>query len=313
MTTMAVFYPGTIGGRVAKLLAGRGMDLVTDVGERSPRTRANALAAGMRLADGLGDAVARSGIILSLVPPAQAVTMAQRCAEAAENVPSSTRRLYVDANSISPLKLEMVAGTVTAAGMDFVDAAIIGPADMLGEKTFFVLSGARAREVAAVLAGTIDAMVVGADPGDASALKMSVGLATKALAALGLEMLGLSARLEQTSALMAVLRRMYPETLDFFERNLPTFQHHGPRRLDEMHDLEEWMRKLGEEPVMAGAACRVIEHLSRAEPSSDRIRTFHEILAALAAERNGPSPGGGIAAQGRPNGEATGATGTGER
>ncbi|HSK39738.1 MAG TPA: DUF1932 domain-containing protein [Arenibaculum sp.] len=312
MTTMAILYPGALGGPVARLLSGRGVDLVTDVGGRSRRTRANALAAGMRLADGLRDAVAGSGIILSLVPPAQAVGMAQRCAEAAGGFPSTPRRLYVDANSISPPKLETVAGIVSAAGMDCVDAAVIGPAAMLGDGTFFVLSGPRAGEVAALLNGSADAMVVGAKPGDASALKMSVGLITKALAALGLEMYGLSARLGQTDALSAVLHRMYPETLEFLARNLTTFQRHGPRRVDEMRDLEDWMRASGEEPVMADAARRVVERLSRAGPSSDRIRSFHEILAALAAEPGGPSPDA-VEARRWTNGNATGATGTGGR
>lgn len=118
----------------------------------------------------LGALVDRADAIVSICPPAAAAGVA------AEVEATGYDGLYVDANAISPA----TARTIAERFENFVDGSVIGPPAHTPGTTRLYLSGARADEVARWYEGSaLDARVVGAEPGAASALKMAYASWTK--------------------------------------------------------------------------------------------------------------------------------------
>jgi len=108
-------------------------------------------------------------VIVSVVPPHGAADLARAVAQL------GFRGVYVDANAVAPATAREIGRVVEAAGARFVDGGIIGPATR-GTRgvTRVYLSGPGATEIAAVFgAGPLEAVVLDAPPGAASAVKMA--------------------------------------------------------------------------------------------------------------------------------------------
>jgi 3-hydroxyisobutyrate dehydrogenase-like beta-hydroxyacid dehydrogenase len=155
----------------------------------------------------------RSDVVISVCPPHAARAVADEVAAALDgplgvplpdgaNAASGTsdapnaalapsggarRPIYVDANAVSPATVRAIADRLGADRV--VDAAIIGPPAWERGHTVLWLSGAAARDVAALFAGSpFDARVLGPELGTASALKACFALQSKALPAIWLEL-----------------------------------------------------------------------------------------------------------------------------
>ena len=80
---------------------------------------------------------------------------------------------------------QAIGARMAAAGIDFVDASIVGPPAWQAGSTRFYLSGPSAGRVAALFAGTLtEAIAIGGEVGKASALKMTFAALTKGSTAL---------------------------------------------------------------------------------------------------------------------------------
>jgi 3-hydroxyisobutyrate dehydrogenase-like beta-hydroxyacid dehydrogenase len=95
---VAVIAPGAMGAAVGKRLADNGVTVLTSLEGRSDETRARAKAAGMTAAKD-GD-IARADFILSILPPGDALALAQRFVPAL--AASNAKPVYVDCNAINP-------------------------------------------------------------------------------------------------------------------------------------------------------------------------------------------------------------------
>src|SRR5262245_26340877 len=102
-------------------LGAAGHTIVTTDAGRSARTATRCRAAGFAAAASLDELVRRSDVLLSCVPPAQALDVARAVAAAGV---ATGRRLYVDLNSISPQTAIQVAAIVDSPAWEFADAAI---------------------------------------------------------------------------------------------------------------------------------------------------------------------------------------------
>ncbi|OYV89630.1 MAG: hypothetical protein B7Z73_06655, partial [Planctomycetia bacterium 21-64-5] len=122
LATIGVLYPGEMGSALGRVLSGAGHRVVTTVAGRSTDTADLATAAGLEMLGSLEKVVAASDVLLSLVPPAAAVSTARQ-ASACDFKPDA---IYVDANSIAPRTARAIAEIVEGRGMQFVDAAIHG-------------------------------------------------------------------------------------------------------------------------------------------------------------------------------------------
>ena len=119
---VAVIAPGAMGSGVGQRLAENGVDVVTSLAGRGAASAARAKAAGMRAVEDttLGEAEA----ILSIVPPGNALELAERLAPVLRAAPR--KPLYVDCNAVSPDTVRHIAAVVQATGASFVDGGIIG-------------------------------------------------------------------------------------------------------------------------------------------------------------------------------------------
>lgn len=171
--TVGLLHPGEMGAAVGGALRARGETVLWVSAGRSPATAERAETAGFEDAGDVAELCRSCDILLSICPPHAALDVAREAA--------GFTGLYVDANAISPETARRIAGLQ----MRFVDGGIIGPPAAEPGSTRLYLSGAEAERVAALFSGTIvDARVVSAEPGAASALKAAYAGWTKGSAAL---------------------------------------------------------------------------------------------------------------------------------
>jgi len=165
--TVGFLHPGLMG----ETLAANCSAPTLWVGEgRSDDTRARAEANGMTDAGSLAQLCAQATTVVAICPPAAAADVAAQVSD------TGFEGLYVDANAVSPETARSIAGHFD----NYVDGSVIGPPAHKEGTTRLYLSGERADEIAALYDDSVlDARVIGAEPGAASALKMAYASWTK--------------------------------------------------------------------------------------------------------------------------------------
>ncbi len=118
----AIVAAGAMGAAVARRLTENGARVLTLLDGRSAASLRRAGDAGMIGAD--DDQVVRAEIILSIVPPAQALALAERLAPALTLSPR--KPIYVDCNAIDVQTVKRAADIIAPSGAPFADGAIIG-------------------------------------------------------------------------------------------------------------------------------------------------------------------------------------------
>ena len=177
--TVGLLHPGEMGVTVGATVVAGGTRVVWASEGRSALTESRALEVGLEDGGSLALVVRQSRVILSVVPPHGALALAQSVAAL------DFRGLYVDGNAVSPETAREIGWVIESAGGRFVDGGIIGPAARKRGTTRLYLSGSAAPEIAVLFnAGPMDAVVLDAPAGAASALKMAYAGWTKGSAAL---------------------------------------------------------------------------------------------------------------------------------
>jgi 3-hydroxyisobutyrate dehydrogenase-like beta-hydroxyacid dehydrogenase len=250
-----------MGARVAEVLRGRGVRVVTTLDGRSRQTARRCQEGGIAARRTLDEVVAESGVVLSLVTTGAAEGVAAQYAARAHLAPPDA--IFVDVNSVGPELVAQIAGRIEAAGRSFVDGAINGLAKNLTTTGTLFLSGARAGEVAALFDGAVRVRVLGNDAGAASCIKMLLAGFAKGVCALHAE-LALSARRHgMLEAMTAATTEIYPEIARLVDRMLPTYARHAGRRATEMGELEKTVANAGVEPLVTAAVRELHERLAR--------------------------------------------------
>ena len=179
MSRVGILHPGAMGISIAASAQAAGHAVHWVSAGRSAASRDRAAGQGLQAVPSLAAMSAVCECIICVCPPHAAESVAQ------EVLAAGFRGLYCDGNAISPQKARRIGSRLQAAGIDFVDGSIVGPPAWKSGSTRFYLSGAAAQQVAELFAGTVtQAMVIGADIGRASALKMVFAAQTKGFAAL---------------------------------------------------------------------------------------------------------------------------------
>lgn len=252
VTTVAIIAAGAMGSAVAARLTGHGLRVITDLDGRSPASRSRALAAGMEPADEA--AIARADLILSIVPPAEAMPLAARLAPAL--TAASRKPVYVDCNAVNVATVQAIAALVAPTGAAFLDAAIIGAPPKPGTAGPRVhVSGEAAAAMLPLRDGGLDIRIMEAGIGAASALKMAYAGINKGLTALAALMVLSAERAGAGAALRAELAETEPVLLARFARVLPDMVPKAYRWVAEMQEIAGF---LGDDAagrqVFAGAA-----------------------------------------------------------
>lgn len=254
----------------------------------------------------LGTLVARVDVVISVCPPAAAVSIARQVSTLGFD------GLYVDVNAVSPATTRQISQLFAR----FVDGGIVGPPprasgktkprrgdrETLGEDssagTRLYLSGEEAPVVAALFArSAVEARVVGSDPGMASALKVSYAAWTKGTSALLLSV-----------AALATSEGVMDELLDEWDTSIPEMK----ERLEELTarigekawrfsgEMEEIARAYGDAGLPDGFHLAAADLYSRLSELKGRApgQASHHVLDMLLDEGDEQSPVEGHSARG---------------
>ena len=257
--TVAVIAPGMMGSAVAKRLTESGIEVCTSLAGRSKATVDRARAAGMR--DAGDDAIAGTDIILSILPPGDALGLAERLAPALRR--ASRKPLFVDCNALDPATVLRIARVIEETGATFVDGGIIGPPPEPDSKNTRIYLSGPAAPKAAVLEQFGLSMPIQAGPiGAASAMKMSYAGITKGFTALGAAMMLAATRAGTAEALKAEMAVSQPQLLGWLTRQMPRMHSKAYRWVAEMEEIAAFV---GEDPAGKQfylAAARLYERIA---------------------------------------------------
>lgn len=167
---VAIVAAGNMGAGIARRLVENGITVLTLLNGRSDATRQRAAAAGMQSAS--LDAVMDADLLLSIVPPANALAFAEQTAFALKS--ARRKPVFADCNAVSPATVRHIHAVVAATGAEFVDAGIIGfPPEPGGKGPHIYASGESAPKLATLSDYGLDMRVLSGPVGAASALKMA--------------------------------------------------------------------------------------------------------------------------------------------
>ncbi len=242
---VAVIAPGAMGAGVGKRLVDNGLTVLTSLDGRSEETRARARSAGMTAAK--DDDIARADFILSILPPGDALSLAQRFVPAL--TASNAKPVYVDCNAINPKTVDRVAAAIAPTECPFVDAGIIGqPPKPAGAGPRIYASGPAAPRFAGLRDYGLDIRVLDGELAAASALKMSYAGITKGTQAIGAAMMLAAIRAGSADALMAELQGGQKEMLAWFKNQLTRMPAKSYRWVAEMREIAGFV---SEDPTAA--------------------------------------------------------------
>src|SRR5262245_6618521 len=214
---VAVLAPGMMGAAVAGRLVENGLKVLTSLSGRSADTVARAKRHGLTAAS--DEEIAAADFILSILPPGDAVALAQRFAPVLSA--SNSKPVYVDCNAVSPPTAERIAAAIAPTGSPFFDAGIIGSPPKPGDAgPRFYASGPHAPRFAALKQYGLDVRLLEGPLTAASAVKMSYAGITKGTQALAAVMLLAATRAGSADALFAELQSSQPQLLAWLKRGL---------------------------------------------------------------------------------------------
>jgi len=236
--TVSIIAPGNMGAGLAARLKEHGTRVLTLTQGRSSATQERARMAGMQAADEA--VICASDIILSVVPPGEAVALARQLAPFIAR--SEPKPVFVDCNAVSPQTMGEIARIIEEAGGPCVDGSIIGTPPLPGGPVpALYVSGAKAARIAVLGEHGLDIRVLDAPIGAASTLKMSYAGITKGLTALASAMILAAERSGAGEALHEELARSQKVLLDRFSRTVPDMFPKAYRWVAEMEEIASFL------------------------------------------------------------------------
>jgi len=255
--TVAIFAPGDMGHAIGRVLVEHGVRVTTNLADRSPRTVRLAKAAGIRDAGEDVEAVDGADVVLSILPPDQAVELATRLASAIAAV--RRKPLYIDLNAVAPATAVEAAEIIDSVGGPFLDGGIVGPPPKAGRGLGPRIYVSGAPDAVAYALGLrevgLDVRVVPGGIGAASALKMCYAAITKGLTAIGTVSLATAKAYGVDRELSAELVASQRMLMDRFDRSLPAMGPKAYRWVGEMEEIARTVADVGLDPkIYLGAA-----------------------------------------------------------
>ena len=238
--TIGVIAMGEMGSATARRLREGGATVVTSLAGRSAASAARAEKAGAIPVSTDDEFVAQSGFILSIVPPGDAVALAERLAPAIRR--SANKPIYVDCNAVSPDTAERIGAALAGTGCAYVDAGIIGPPPSATTRTIFYASGEGARNFARLGDYGLVIRVMQEPVGAASAMKLSYAGITKGCTAIGSAMMLGATRGGTADALLQELSESQPMLLGWmrgFVSRMPPKAYRWVAEMEEIAQFQE--------------------------------------------------------------------------
>jgi 3-hydroxyisobutyrate dehydrogenase-like beta-hydroxyacid dehydrogenase len=252
---IGILHPGEMGAALGAAFRDSGREVIFASAGRSDTTIARARDANLEDVVTVDALREQADVIVSVCPPHAAREVAASVA--------GFRGLYVDANAVSPATVRAIAGELP--GARFVDGGIVGPPPYEAGTTRLYLSGTDAHEAADLVGGPlVDARVVSAEIGGASAVKMTYAAWSKGTAALLLAIEAVARAEGVEDALLAEWALSVPELVDRLPRAHRSAETKGWRWVGEMEEIAATFAAAGEPSGFHEAAAEVF----RRAPSS---------------------------------------------
>jgi 3-hydroxyisobutyrate dehydrogenase-like beta-hydroxyacid dehydrogenase len=292
--TIGIFSPGAMGSALGRSWQLGGARVVTTVAGRSERTRS--LADGLELLSSLDDVVEAADVVVSIGPPANAVTMATEIAAACKA--RQRRPLVADLNAVAPSTVNRIAAVLDSAGCEVLDGSISGGPPRPTTTTRLYLSGSAADVLADLGSPGLIPTIVGTKAGTASAVKMSTAAMYKGFVALLLQSLQTAHANGVIDLVLDDLRSEFGELLDHAATSIAMAASKADRYSGEMLEISAAQGAAGAEPELYQAMAHVYEAVGRTElaalsPEQARQLTDLETVLRLLATTAGsgsPSP-----------------------
>ena len=227
---------GEMGSGIGGRLASRGVEVRTTLAGRSAASAARVERAGIGTVADLAAIARTCELVLSIVPPDQALGVAESFAAA--YVPRTPAPVYVDCNAVAPETVAKIAAVITAAGIRFVDAGIIGgpPSDGYDGPKIYA-SGPHVAAFEVLNAHGIVVKRLDGPVGLASALKMCYGGLTKGITGIGSAMFACAENAGLSDALAAEFSTSQPALFAWLTRQIPTMYPKAYRWVGEMREI----------------------------------------------------------------------------
>lgn len=235
---IAVIGAGAMGSAIARRLVENGAKVLTYLEGRSAATIERAKAAGMEPV-GL-DGIAGAGLILSIVPPASAITVAEEVAAAIRR--RGMKTAFMDCNAISPRTMTEVAEIFGRDCGVVLDGSIIGGPPKTGQKgPKLYVCGDAANSSAVLSERGLEVRRIDGEIGAASALKMCYAGINKGVTGLGTAMLLAAIHSGADEALKRELQESQPDLYAKLVQGIPDMYPKAYRWVAEMEEISEFL------------------------------------------------------------------------
>jgi 3-hydroxyisobutyrate dehydrogenase-like beta-hydroxyacid dehydrogenase len=271
--TVGVIAMGEMGSAVARRLHERGATVITQLAGRSTASASRAERAGAVPVSTDDEFAAQADYILSIVPPGDAVALAQRLAPAIKRAGRKT--IYVDCNAVSPQTAERIGAVLKDTGCIYVDAGIIGPPPSDTARTVFYASGPGARDFARLSERGLQIRLMDGPNGAASAMKLSYAGITKGCTAISAAMMLGSTRHGTAESLLQELTESQPMLLNWMRGFVSRMPPKAYRWVAEMEEIAQFQQ---DDPA-----------------ARDVYRGIAKFYEQIAAVLEAPKPGDAIA------------------
>jgi len=237
---VAVVAAGNMGAGIARRLVEHEVKVLTMLAGRSDASRARAAAAGMT--DVPVDALVDADLLLSIVPPANALSFAEQTAFALKS--AHRKPVFVDCNAVSPATVRHIQAVIAATGTEFVDASLIGSPPVPGDAgPRLYVSGEPAAKLKVLARHGLDVRLLNGPIGAASALKMAFAGISKGSVAIVSAMILAAERAGAAEALRKELDESDKTLVTTMTKRVPGSFPKAYRWVAEMQEIAEFARE----------------------------------------------------------------------
>ncbi|MFI1568345.1 DUF1932 domain-containing protein [Streptomyces sp. NPDC020490] len=266
--TVGILHPGSMGAAVAACAATNAATVLWCAEGRSPASTARAEKSGLASVATLPELLDLSDIVISLCPPAAAEDLGRDVARA------GFAGVYVEANAINPERAGRIAGLL-APEATVVDAGVVGSPPVHGKTPTLYLSGppAATAQLEDLFAGTaVRTKVLGAEVGQASALKLAYAAYQKASRVLVALATGLAREHGVDQELIGIASRRTTSYLaepEYIAKTAARAWRWGP----ELEEAADMLAAAGLPPEMLRAAATTLARWDDAKDASELTLT----------------------------------------
>ena len=295
--TVAILSPGDMGHAVGRALSENGLDVITCLQGRSRRTRELASKAHIGDVPTLEYLVSNADLVLSILVPSEAVSVARQVAVALEATGSDTP--FADCNAVSPQSAGVMNAVISSAGGRYIDASIIGGPPREGYAPNFYVSGVHSGLMADLDGKGINVVPLGDTLWRASGIKMCYAALTKGTSALHIALLAAAEAMGLSEELRAEFQHSQPDALARMEGQLPSLPAKAFRWIGEMDEVASTFDHVGVTPYFHQGAAEIYRLLSDTPLASetaetvDRDRTLAQTVSAVTRLLPSAVEGGG--------------------